>query len=568
MNRDQANMKKVADISSLSACEQEILRSVYACFAGQSFNDANFMKLRLQGYSGAEHLLSFLVLRKKGYIRAQKRSWGEQLYYIPLDQLQLLHHMLYTHDLLEVKEEVQIMKEAKPGIVLDLFHTLVFVALDHLPLTTKGTVHKKSIQKITERLNLKEEDLNELTIQISDAENIPLHVAIILDLLHYLQLVTREPKYIGVQETPLYTWLNMNTEQMTSVLVKIVTERYGAYHPEMQHWCCLICQPVFLSGQWVEVEQLLDWMTLEKMINPSQCDEMRVMTKAWVHALAGFGWMDVGIVSGNRICFRWSISADEVLNAFHDDIGNLPTSDGSTTRRFYVQPDFDIIVLPDVPYVLRWKLMMFTEIGKSDHMSIYRLTKDSIRQAVKRGVGIDEIMNFMAEYSETGVPEHISLTLRQWDKDTNHSEVILSSSGIETRMDSFSEQQVKETWEDDRHNFIKEHGGVPSVHIEDDIPLPESFFPGIEQIPMMWTREFRSYHYSTGIQMMEQAILWRTKVKVSLGAQEVDFIPLHVMHNPNVISGEVYNPVMMQYERIQLSPSDWKELRLIVPNFT
>jgi len=567
MNRDQPNIKKVADISSLSACEQVILRRVYACFAGQSFNDANFMKLRLNGCSGAEHLLSFLVLRRKGYIRAQKSSWGEQLYYIPIDQLQPLHHMLYTHDLLEVKEEVQIMNEAKPGLVLDLFHTLVFVAMDHLPLTTKGTVHKKSIQKLIERLNLKEEDLNKLTLQISDAENVPIHVATILDLLYYLKLVTREPKHIVVQEKTLYMWLNMNTEQMTSVLVEIVIERYGAYHPEMQHWCCLICQPVFLSGQWVEVEQLLDWMIQEQMINSSQGDEMRILAKAWLRALAGFGWMDVGRVSGNRICFRWSISADEVLNAFHDDSGNLLQLHDATASRLYVQPDFDIIVLPDVPYVLRWKLMMFTEIGKSDRMSIYRLTKDSIMQAVKRGVGIDAILNFMAEYSETGVPEHISLTLRQWDKDTNHSEVISSSSGIRTRMDSFSEQQVKETW-DDRNNFVKELGLVHSVHIEDDIPLPESFFPGIEQIPMMWTREFRSYHFSTGLQMMEQALLWKTKVKVSLGAQEVDFIPLHVAHNPYVISGEVYNPVMMQYERIQLSPSDWKELRLIVPNFT
>ncbi|WP_188016963.1 helicase-associated domain-containing protein [Paenibacillus antarcticus] len=489
------------------------------------------------------------------------------MYYIPIDQLQPLHHMLYTHNLIEVKEEVQIMNEAKPGLVLDLFHTIVFVAIDQLPLTTKGIVHKKSIQKLIERLNLKEEDLNELPLQITDAEHVPLQVAIILDLLYYLKLVTKEPKQIVVQEKSLNMWLNMNTEQMTSVIVEIIIERYGAYHPEMQHWCCLIRQPVFLSGQWVEVERLLDWMIQEQMVNSSQRDEMRIRAKAWLRALAGFGWVDVGMVSGDRICFRWSISADIVLNVFHDDRWDFSTSDDAITSRYYVQPDFDIIVLPDVPYVLRWKLMMFTDIGKSDRMSIYRLTKESITRAVKRGVRIDEILNFMAEYSETGVPEHISLTLRQWDKDTNHSEIISSSSGIETRMDYFSEQQVKETW-DVRKNFIKEIAPVHLVHIENDMPLPESFFPGIEQIPMMWTREFRSYHFSTGLQMMEQALLWKTKVKVSLGAQEVDFIPLHVTHNPYVISGEVYNPVMMQYERIQLSPSDWKELRLIVPNFT
>ncbi|OAB33818.1 helicase-associated domain-containing protein [Paenibacillus glacialis] len=568
MNLDEPYVKNVTDISSLSTCEQEILRRVYASFAGQSFNDANFMKLRVKGYSGAEHLLSFLVLRKRGYIRTQQHSWGEQLYYIPMDLLPLLHQILYTHELLEVKEEVLVMKEAKPGLVLDLFHVLVFIALDQIALTTKGTVHKKSIQKIAERMNLKAEDLNELTLLLTNAENVPLHVAIILDLLHCLKLIAREPKYIVVQEKALCMWLNLNAEQMTSVLVKIVTERYGTYHSEMQHLCCSICQPALLSGNWVEIEPLLDWMTQQQMLDSSHRVEMSIQAKAWLCALAGFGWMDVGMLSGNRICFRWSISSNEVLNAFNYDMASLNTPLENPTGRFYVQPDFDIIVLPDIPYLLRWKLMMFTDIRKSDRMSIYRLSKDSITQAVKRGMGIDEVMRFMTEYAETGVPEHISLTLRQWDKETNHAEIFLSSSRVEEMMDSLSEQHVNETWVYEKHRFIKEYCSVHPFRVEDNIPIPESFFQGIEQIPKMWIKEFRSYHFSTGIQMMEQALLWKTKVKLSLDGSEVDFIPLQVSHNPYEISGEVYNPAVMQYERIQLSPSDWKELRLIVPNFT
>ncbi len=567
MKTDQPNTKQIAEISSLSTCEQKILRTVYANFAGQSFNDANFMKLRLQGYSGVEHLLSFLVLRKRGYIRALTNAWGEKLYNIPIDQLPLLHQFLYTHELLEVKEEVQIVKEAKPGLFLDLFHALVFVELDQLPLTTKGIIHKKSIQKIAERLNLKEGDLNELTLQLSYADHVPLHVAMVLDLLNCLKLVASEPKYIGVQEKPLYMWLDMNTEQMTSVLVKIVTERYGSYDSKMQHLCYSISRPDYLSGQWVEIDPILDWMTQQQMLDDSCRDEMSIRAKAWLWALAGFGWMDVGMLSGNRICFRWSISADEVLNAFNYDMASLTTRHETSTSRFYVQSDFDIIVLPDVPYLLRWELMMFSDIGKSDRMSVYRLTKNSVTEAVKRGLCVDEIINFMTEYSETGVPEHILLTLRQWDKETNHSELVLSSAETDKIMDH-SKEQVKETWDYERHSFIKEHCSVHPFLTEEDIPIPESLFQGLDHIPMMWIREFRSYHFSTGIQMMEQAILWKTKVKLSIEAIEVDFIPLHVTHNPCVISGEVYNPEKHEYERIQLTPSDWKELKLIVPNFT
>lgn len=556
--------EKVVGTESLRSREMEILRRIYASFAGQSFDDASFMKLRMEGYSGVEHLLSFLVLRKKGYIRAVMNTWGERLYYIAIERLAMLHRILYTYQLIEVKEEVILRKEAKPGLALDVFHVLVFIANEPLPLTTKGAVHKKTIQKITDRLNLKGEDLKGLTLQVSNIENVPVHINLILDLLHELQLVTKEPRQIVLREKALYTWLNRNTEQMTSILLKIVIERFGSKDTTMQHLWCSICQSPIVSGQWVEMELLLEWMLQQQLLEPSQLTEMRIQANTWLYAFAGLGWMEVGILADHRICFRWSISADEVRNAYVFDKGSSTLLSDINISKFYVQPDFDIIVLPNVSNLLRWKLMMFTELHKSDRTSIYRLTKASILQALRKGVGVNEMISFMMEHAETGVPDHISLTIRQWAKETNEGE-LLNTEFIENIC---REQYEYETGDYEIRSFYKDDYNRHRLHVEDDLPLRETLFQGIDQIPKMWMKDFRSYHFSTGIQMMEQAILWKTSMKLSLEGKEVDFIPLHITYNPFEISGEIYNAQQEKYEQIQLSPSDWKEMRLIVPNFT
>lgn len=556
--------EKLVGTNSLRSRELEILRRIYACFAGQSFDDASLMKLRMEGYTGAEHLLSFLNLREKGYIKAVMNTWGERLYYIPMDHLAVLHHMLYTHQHIEMKEDVLLMKEAKSGLALDVFHALVFIATEQLPLTSKGTVHKKSIQKIADRINLQGEDLQGLTLHVSNVENVPLHINLIVELLQDLQLVTREPRQIVLREKALYSWLNSNTDQMTSILLKIVIERYGSEDSKMQHLWCSICQPPFVSGQWVEMELLLEWMVQQQMVEPAQLYEMRARANAWLYAFAGFGWMDVGMLPDQRICYRWRISADEVRDAGVFDKGNLTILHDMSISKFYVQPDFDIIVLPDVPYRLRWKLMMYTEIHKSDRTSIYRLTKASILQAVRKGIGVNEMISFMTEHAEMGVPEHISLAIRQWAKDTNEGE-LLDRACVENK---WIVQYENETDSYEIQSFYKDDYGMQGVEVDDDQSLRDTLFQGVEHIPKMWIKDFRSYHLSTGIQLMEQAILWKTSVKLSLEGNEVDFIPLHITTNPYEISGELYNAHKQKYERTQMSPSDWNEIRLIVPDFT
>jgi hypothetical protein len=565
----ESNAEDQSVLASLNSIEQELLKVIYSAFAGQLFDDAQFMKLRIQGYSGAEHLLMFITLRQKGKIRAVMKSWGEKLYYIPIEKLPRLHQVCYEYNPQEVSTEIRIIKEAKPGLVLDIFHVLAFIAQDQLLLSVKGIIHKKSIQKMEERIHLKVEDLNQLTLQLPHAEDAPLHIAFILDMLECLKLVRKELKKMVVQEKYLSIWLSMNTEEMTSVLVKIISERYGSYDANMQHLYCLISQPALLSGQWVELELLIEWMVQEQLLDSSRTLQITTRAIAWVSALAAFGWMDVGTFEDDRSCFRWKISADQVLNALFYDTVRAPLLelDTAITSKFYVQPDFEIMVLPDVPYLVRFKLSMFTDLIKNDCISIYKLTKGSISQSIQRGLGVTEIISFISANCVSEVPVHVFMTLEQWDREMKRTHVVSHSSEGKICLENSSADDEQEIEGVEGQYLIHEDYSRYSFQMEDELPTPRSLFPDLEQIPIMWRKDFRSYHFSTVRQMMEQAIKWKTKVKLSLDDSEVDFIPFKITYNPDIISGEVFNPIKMKYEVIELTFSDWKEMRIMIPDF-
>ncbi|MNP00947.1 hypothetical protein D3C76_927460 [compost metagenome] len=176
---------------------------------------------------------------------------------------------------------------------------------------------------------------------------------------------------------------------------------------------------------------------------------------------------------------------------------------------------------------------------------------------MQRGFGVSEIIAFISTHSELEVPAHVVLTLQQWDREIQRLErVPYSQEGdiFATNMPTDDEQELGTVVE------------CKYVHIN-DIPMPQSLFPHLEQIPMMWRKEFRSYHMSTVNQMVNQAILWQTKVEIAYDGHKVDFIPLvRSSLDRERIIGEIFNPANNQYEVVEMASSEWKEMRLIIPD--
>ncbi|MNI51610.1 hypothetical protein D3C73_1063440 [compost metagenome] len=89
--------------------------------------------------------------------------------------------------------------------------------------------------------------------------------------------------------------------------------------------------------------------------------------------------------------------------------------------------------------------------------------------------------------------------------------------------------------------------------------------PGEEAIPQMWLQEWREYHATTAQKIMEQALGWGIKVRISVAGQICDFIPEQIRGNPWRVAGALMPADSGQCELAELATGDWNEIRLLIP---
>ncbi|AJS57846.1 helicase-associated domain-containing protein [Paenibacillus sp. IHBB 10380] len=537
-------------MKDLSVLDQELLHQIYIHFAGMTFEETSVIPLRTEGQSGAELMLAFLSLRRKGYVVATEKYWGERLYCISPEKIPSIHEAFFTPNLDEVEGTgIQLIRKEKQGIVLDIFSTLVFLSQYKPLLTTKGTLYKKSIQGLTAVIQLDLEDLRDLSLDVLQPllKDYPQPIAVILDLLVLLNLVSidMEEKQVIIHEKSLYQWLSLSTEEMTSIVFHIVNERYNDQHREMQHFCQSIRCSTFRAGAWLDVDKIMHWMIGQGLLVEAQRGEWQSKAVAWLHALVGFGWMDMAISEGY---FRWKRQSE-----YMDESASSATD--SEYSSFYVQPDYDIMIPPNVGFLQRWRVLLFTEMMKNDHMSVYRLTKQSIARGLSKGIVIEEMIQFLEEHSLGEVPEHVSIVLEQWAREM-HDESFEARNG-----------QLFHSIEGEGANGVFMDSVRLLSNTVEDIPTPESLFQGMEQIPMRWRKEFRSYHFSTTTTIVEQALAWHTKVEMTMNGKLAEFTPTNICYSPWMVRGELTVLQDQDYQVIELYPNDFQEIKLLIPPF-
>ncbi|GAB6990521.1 helicase-associated domain-containing protein [Paenibacillus pini] len=585
--------------------EHLLMKLILERYAGQPFDEEHRADIQSETLSGAQLHLAFLSLRRKGYIEAVKKAWGERIYFIPSPQrfadIQTQFYP-YTPVLLDA-EMIHVFHESKPGITLDLLHVLAYAAHQGLALTSKGTLHKRIMQKLSELSHLQSEDLEGLQLQYAHPEIYPLHTAVILDLLLCLGLIFQEPQAIMINEERLYAWLTSTVEEMNKVLFQKVIERYSQNNPVMQHFRYFMCQPAVQQDKWFDITSLIEWMRDEGLTSSYSLAEIENYATAWLRILSGFGWGDSGQLNNERLAFKWNVTPSDMLDP--NPCKDIP----SATEKFYVQPDFDIIVPPNVSYLNRWQLLCFTEVRQSDRMSVYRLTKNSVTEGVEKGLSISALREFLVTESISGVPDHIDITLEQWNREigrTRIDEVTLLSCDTEEEGHRIAAHPllVEHIEQIGPRHFIVKHEGIPQIrkaldslgltamkqiggpahdiinypligtipnqssmstgcleHVDctqtttqglvysgrnmhyfekdNEIAESQSLFPGISQIPAIWYNSLRSYHTSTAQTIIEQAYAWETKVLLHLQGGSAEFIPRKILSNPWEVEGDL-----------------------------
>lgn len=545
---------------SLEGPIRDAMEVIFLVFAGHPFTleSVNKATCACGTITGAELRAALPPLLRQGWIVAAKNSWGERVFYIRQEALSSCAELWLNPRLRSVEPadvagmSGSVCREGKPGLAWDLFRVLRWTAEHGLPLTSKGVIHQRVIRKLTGQLDLTAGDVAGLELTYPHQEVIPPQLALILDCMLGLDLVTIEQSRLTLNEVGLERWLDLSLAEMEQQLYKLLIRKYIPSAPVIQHFIYTLSSPALSDGNWYALSDLA--LHLEmcshrrglRLRGERESDSYLDWITGWLEALCAFGWMELAGGEGELAFFRW------VSCPLRSSVpkGELSGAIMAEEEPFFIQSDYEVLVPPGVPFKVRWELENYSEPVILDRMSVYRIQSSRVKAiALACSRSIHDVLNFLETHS-TGVPEPIRISLGQWVReaqrsrnsgDSDKEDIPKTSGSIQMNLpvyrvpsvidDSSCPEQV------DRQSFMIGNQSVEMIAPLHDVSIYEpvnevpdaaQLFPGLDEVPVMWFKETRNYHDSTARKLFTQALEWRTKVELLMKGKPVEFLPVAV----------------------------------------
>jgi hypothetical protein len=602
----------------------ELLAKICAAYASQPFAEGKEEQFRPVNLCRAEHRLAMLELRRMGLLAVHRKIWGEKQYYIPAEKLPLVQSCYFPF-FPEPGENCEIYTtlEEGSGLAGDFFQSLLFVAQEGLPVTAKGLIHKKHIHRLASKLGLQDKHVRGLALSYPNPEIYPLPAVIMVDLMLSLGLLNRQD-FAYTLDVDLQSWLHLPEPAMSAYLYRSVVNRYASSEPACQHFRCLIERPEFVPGEWVSVSAILDWMEDSMLAVPGHRQGLMSSCLAWLECLAGFGWCQVGNDLEGSPYFRWMRQVPQ-HPLYSRQVERAPESTMLIVQSDFevlVPPEVPYnvrwtlaccseLVSVDVMWSFRLtqeRLELANERGMSPDEVIQWLHKhvtggltEPVRLTLEqwgRGIGrthLSEILLLACSSEEEGdaIASHPRLQEYLHRLGPLHFSVPkekegslrkeLAAAGLAPSRQVLGREELKpDTVPAFQHKgedspgdyFLPDprpdqgiiHTGTMLASLQPDTSPPDEVqLPGARDIPSMWSRDMHSYHSSTAQKIMEQAMEWGIKVRISLNNQICEFIPSRVLGNPWRISGHLLRSEGESAEEMELPGGSWKEMQLIFP---
>lgn len=619
----------------LSLDEKHTLRLILSTFGCEPFTRDALEKQAALRMAGAQVALGLVGLRRAGVIAAFRKAWGEQLFILPEDSFAAWQMLLFPSDQLQTGSKdlsLQLWEAWSPGILnasdpaapihprglaQQLFHFLVACnQQSSLPLTNKGTLHKKQLQKLTELIALPNDILHSagLTYAFRDVYDDPAALMIEMAIrMGFLSIHSQGDRYLFNQQACL-RWLQDSYDKQQGQLYQNWRQLLVPAPVWLEHGISLMERGEF--GQWYDVDVIIKGIRSYCSLGGQVMDESSlrksIMT-TWMFPLSVFRFIELGTDKDDHLWFRWLIIP--IQQALHHMDGNLRSSESHMEVRpsLYVQPDFEMLLPPDVPLRTEWDIAVFADLQATDLVRTYRITKESFYRAWERGVSSEEMIRMLHENALYEVPEHITITLQQWGEQAGKlyiEEVTLLRCRSEDIAEALLRNEKCLPLLGDRvggSDFIilREHLSVltkclenmgfnprssrkdenraisnPSIlsenqtgglcysrdtiqlyEMETHLPRRDELYPDMQDIPVSWIKEFREYHGSTRKEMIRKAIEWKSVLQLRKEGRNRFIIPriLREERSGWILEG------LEEYQEISLASEDWEEMKLILP---
>lgn len=287
-------------------------------------------------------------------------------------------------------------------------------------IATLATYMDQKPPRLTQRQEVfkgHKDELDKFFAQVwaPDSELFGLHY----DFLMMHGMVELRGDRLAVNRDVLEEWLNMEPEEQRDLIFRSLDARFP-----MAEW--VLWAVLSGKGEWIPEAPLQalyrrwrrgeDWRDRfhKGLYNSPRNNERDGFSFT---PLVASGMLELG-TWGQQKFYRLSPRAQRLLEP--------PDDEGFT--QFYLTPNYEIIAPAGLAPIMLFRIGELAELVGCDRANTYRITEVSIEQALQKGWRREEVLDFLRENSQIGLPENVEKTLRGWmgaDADVEFHEVMM-----------------------------------------------------------------------------------------------------------------------------------------------
>ncbi|MCL4424916.1 MAG: helicase-associated domain-containing protein, partial [Firmicutes bacterium] len=332
-------------------------------------------------------------LRRRGLVFAARLNYRE-VYFVPIDLRQVLVDHFSAEmalPLLRGDVEVQEVPGAPLPMLRNVYLFLSYVRKNPLEIAQSGLIYRRQLKRFLDLIGVADEE-PPLKNRFEEPYPEPFRL-VYAYCLERGQVANREGR-LELQRPE--TLLQAPLEDQCHDLFRFWQERFPDRHRDLR-----LIAPVLshTTDHWLDLETLAQ--TFEPLnIAPSPRDSFLLRLRSmFFNHLAYLGIVRLGHLGGKEVCRLTNVGRCLL------GLGDCPDSLFATD--LYLQPNFEILAPSNLRPDLLWQLEKMADPEKLDQMMTYRLTRDSIYQALASGLTGEEILGFFQTHARTSLPQNV-----------------------------------------------------------------------------------------------------------------------------------------------------------------
>lgn len=357
------------------------------------------MVLSLGGHERDWHR-TMLQLANRGMVVASQEHDGQFFYVIP--------EILLDGLLVELQEDLSLPTFSHPDVRV----------MDHRPfcpplefsITSLATYIDQNHPRLTQRHEIYRHDqeaMDQFFAQIwePDSELFAFH----LQFLMMHGMVELRGEYLALHRDVMEEWLQLEAEDQRDLLFRALDKRFA-----MAEWVLWAVHAATRDqgGSWVAERPLValyrrwrrgeDWRERlgRGVYGATRTSERESFSFS---PLVRSGILEMG-QWGQEKFYRLSPRGRQLLEPAEDD----------GFQQFYLTPSFEIMAPAGLAPILLFRIGELAELTGCDRANTYKITELAVERSLERGWRRDDVLQFLRDNSQIGLPDNVEATLKGW----------------------------------------------------------------------------------------------------------------------------------------------------------